>query len=417
MLARLLAAASLALAGSAAVAQGPFVRLVEEDQGLVSRLEVAVKSYEPIDHDGPRVTIASAVHIGNADYYATLQRMLDAHDVVLFEGVGGGGRLDPRWDAEVSDQTRAEITTRRAELLADLARRTGAMSLPTLLEMVGDEKRAIIEPLLVDAWQNPFVMSWVTSEEHGRVRYIASLGADGAVGGEGEAADIIVSPRYLNPPARSGIEMSGVQQRLAAALGLRFQLTEMDSTGANWRNSDITPSTMRASMRDRDAEGEFEAFFDIMSGEGFSGALATGAVRFLGASKTLREIFKAMLVETLPRADEMLTKDNPLMGDLMEVILHQRNEIVLRDLAEVIAEEPEVRSLALIYGAGHLADIEKGLMQDMGYRHVATVWVGAMESDLRTLGLGPSEAKIIRDGMKASIEVQIQQLNRMKRRN
>lgn len=417
MLARLLALASLALAGSAAIAQGPFLRLVEEDNGLLSRLEVAVKAYEPVGHDGPRVTIASAVHIGNGDYYAQLQRILDAHDVVLFEGVGGGGRLDPRWDAEVSDQTRAEITKRRAELLADLARRTGALSLPSLLEMIGDDKLAIVEPLLVDAWQNPFAMSSVTDDEHGRVGYIASYGADGAPGGEGAAADIIVSPRYLAPPARSGIEMSGVQQKLAAALGLRFQLTEMDSTGANWRNSDITPSTMRDSMRDRDAEGEFEAFFDIMSGEGFSGAIAGGAVRFLGASRTLREIFKAMLVETLPRSDEMLTKDNPLMGDLMEVILHQRNLIVLRDLAEVIADEPEVRSLALIYGAGHLADIEKGLMQDMGYRHVGTVWVNAMESDLSTLGLSSSEAKIIRDGMKASIEVQIQQMGRMKRRN
>lgn len=416
MLARVLACASIATLTASVAAEGPFMRLIEEQDGLLSRLEMAVKAYEPLDGDGPRVTIAAAVHIGKGDYYAQLQRILDAHDVVLFEGVGGGGRLDPRWDAEIDDQLRSEVTQRRAELLADLAGESDAESLDGLLDSMDEDTKLLVEPLLVDGWQRPFIVSAVESDEHGTVSYIASLGADGTPGGVGSDADVVVSPGYLGRPARSGIEMSGVQQKLARALNLRFQLTEMDSTGGNWRNSDITPATMRSSMRDRDAEGDFEAFFDIMSGEGISGALAGGAVRLIGFSNTLREVFKAMLVETLPRSEELLTKNNPIMGDLMEVILDQRNEIVLRDLEDVIEFEPEVRALALIYGAGHLAEIERGLMEDLGYRHVSTIWINAMDSDLSTLGLGPAEAKIIRNGMRASIELQIEQLGRMQRR-
>lgn len=401
---------------------GEFVRLVEEQDGLVSRLEMAVKAYEPVGHDGPRVTIAAAVHIGKGEYYAELQRLLDAHDVVLFEGVGGGGRLDPRWDADPTDQTRAEITQRRAEFLAELASEHDAGSMDELINSLDASTLPLVEPMLVDGWRRPFIVSAVDAGDldngnvnAGEVAYIASLGADGTLGGEGVDADIFASPNYLPRARRSGLEMSGVQQKLAESLDLNFQLTEMDSTGSNWRNSDITPATMRSTMRDRDAEGDFETFFDIMSGEGISGRLAGGAVRLIGFSSTLREVFKAMLVETLPRSEELLSKNNPIMGNLMEVILDQRNDIVMRDLEEVITNEPEVRTLALIYGAGHLADIERRLMADLGYRHVSTVWVNAMDSDLSTLGLGPAEAKVIRNGMRASIELQIEQLGRMER--
>ena len=64
-----------------------FIRVVEEDDGGVVRLEIAIREYGPIAGEGPVVSLAGAVHIADAVFYERLQSYLDALDVVLFEGV------------------------------------------------------------------------------------------------------------------------------------------------------------------------------------------------------------------------------------------------------------------------------------------------------------------------------------------
>lgn len=65
-----------------------WTRLSKPDAST-SRLDIAVRLYQPTEGDGPTIALVGAIHIGDPGYYTALQGILDGHDLVLFEGVGG----------------------------------------------------------------------------------------------------------------------------------------------------------------------------------------------------------------------------------------------------------------------------------------------------------------------------------------
>ncbi|MFO0983844.1 MAG: hypothetical protein U1E76_19310 [Planctomycetota bacterium] len=71
--------------GAGAAPPPSFVRSNVTDGG--GSLDIGVAGYEQAD-TGRRVYLAGAVHVGHAEYYAALQSILDAMDLVLWEGVG-----------------------------------------------------------------------------------------------------------------------------------------------------------------------------------------------------------------------------------------------------------------------------------------------------------------------------------------
>lgn len=74
-----------------------------------SRLEVLSRTFK--SEDGTHtVTLAGAVHIADLFFYRQAQRVLDGHDVVLYEGVGGESRGD------YSTQALPGAEERKAEL-------------------------------------------------------------------------------------------------------------------------------------------------------------------------------------------------------------------------------------------------------------------------------------------------------------
>ncbi|RME73209.1 MAG: hypothetical protein D6776_07450 [Planctomycetota bacterium] len=74
--------------------EGGYIRLARYSEHW-ARLEVAsVTLVQP--STGKQVTLAGAVHIADPAYYRSLQRRLDEHDLVLFEGVGADSSEDLR---------------------------------------------------------------------------------------------------------------------------------------------------------------------------------------------------------------------------------------------------------------------------------------------------------------------------------
>ena len=65
-----------------------YVRIDNTDSNLV-QLQIAVRKFLPARHKGPTIWLAGVSHIGESNYYAALQRHLDAQRLVLFEGVSG----------------------------------------------------------------------------------------------------------------------------------------------------------------------------------------------------------------------------------------------------------------------------------------------------------------------------------------
>ena len=119
-----------------------------------------------------------------------------------------------------------------------------------------------------------------------------------------------------------------------------------------------------------------------------------------------------MLIDTMARADELMAIQPGAMAQLMAVILDDRNEVVLKDVRGVIENEPQVQTLAVIYGAGHLTALERSLIDDFGYEPAGTVWVPAMRADLGVLGVSPSRARMLREMVRSSIDAQLRRAKR-----
>jgi hypothetical protein len=65
----------------------PYLRIAYPDDDTVE-LQIASRRFTPARGKGPAVWLVGASHIGESNYYASLQQQLDAHTLVLYEGVG-----------------------------------------------------------------------------------------------------------------------------------------------------------------------------------------------------------------------------------------------------------------------------------------------------------------------------------------
>jgi hypothetical protein len=222
---------------------------------------------------------------------------------------------------------------------------------------------------------------------------------------------------------RRGGEYS-LQADLAKALGLTFQLDQINYHRPHFRNSDLTleeltrllsPATNAVSAPDGvPAEGamEFGALVQAMTGEGLMGGLARLGVGILGASTRLQAATKVAMIELLGQLPNDLTQIAglpPGMQKLMQILVEERNEAVVRDVRKALAQRPPLRSVAVFYGAGHMADLEQRLCRALGYRPANERWLTAFD-------VNPQEAGISQFELDFTTRLVRQQLQGLQRR-
>ena len=184
--------------------------------------------------------------------------------------------------------------------------------------------------------------------------------------------------------------------KFATALGLVCQSDAMDESKASWRNSDLSLDELRALAKQSGAE--LSTLLSFLDGSSAMGRLASVLLDQMAKSPKMAAYVRYGIVSsernsssTSERAVETalgdgLVKDPALLADL---VLHARNAEVLKDLRELMAAEPGVRSIAIFYGAAHMVDFERRLTREMGYRPAGTVWVPAMRADPKDAGFTP----------------------------
>jgi hypothetical protein len=99
------------------------------------------------------------------------------------------------------------------------------------------------------------------------------------------------------------------------------------------------------------------------------------------------------------------------VGAMMDVIIKDRNQVVMDDLARAI-KEPGIRTVAIIYGAGHLPDMEKRLADQLGYHETGEKWFTAIDVDLAKTGMSAAEVKQVRELIRTTIKRQIKAAKR-----
>ena len=259
--------------------------------------------------------------------------------------------------------------------------------------------------------KTPGTMIWLAGASHlGESNYYAALqmflDAQPVVLFEGIGA----GSKKLRPESPGD---GGIQNTLASSLGLSFQLNAIDYDRPHFRNSDLTLAGLErlfaggsftnggsggGRRTDRSAE-QFGELLGIMDGSSMLGMLLHAGVKFLGSTPKLRAMTKLILIETLGELKSDIAQMKgapPEIQKLLAVIIQERNKVVIDDLRKEISRAPPPASLAVFYGAGHMADFEKRLGSELGYRPAGEVWLRAMSVNTRQAGLSESELGAMR---------------------
>jgi len=220
-----------------------------------------------------------------------------------------------------------------------------------------------------------------------------------------------------------------LQNELAKALGLTFQLAAIDYKRPNFENCDLTLAQLlalfQASPAPKGKEGkagaassqgkaEFQALLQAMEGAGFWGGLARIGVNLIGSSPRLRAAVKVALAETLgdlPEDLEAAASISPGMARLMQALLSARNEAVLKRIARELRAPRPPKSIAVFYGAGHIPLLSQAICARLGYRPAGDMWRTAFKADPQAAGLSRFEVELLR-GM---IRFQFRQLRQAAR--
>ncbi len=409
----------------------PYVRVVDQDDGTIE-LDVAVRYLVPEEPAKPTVSLVGAVHIADPSFYHAMQSILDVHDVVLFEGVGSHGDHADE-SSPISDDDRAATQTRYRlaflKVLADsLTHASGdaVTSNDDLLDRVDGPVQRFVKHSLVDGWGRAIRFDADANS-------FESLGKDGKPGGDELDADI-TSSEAIESYYDEKPDYAGLQRDLAKALGLVFQLDSIDYSHRHWRNSDMDVDAIRQALGAASGEDEqgtdrsktqsngagslpddasdtlkaADALFNTLSGDSFMAKLSTFFLKMIGSNPGGRALVKIMLAQTLSQADALLLAQPGPIGDLMDVIIKDRNQAVIDDLQRVINDEPDVHTVAIFYGAGHFGDLEKRIEDDLGYHYDSTIWVPAITIDLDEAGISPTQVKMFRKMISHMLTSQMQ---------
>jgi hypothetical protein len=386
----------------------PYQRIIEENDGARVALQMAVREFLPPREGMPPIHMAAAVHIGNPEFYGGLQEFLDGHELVLFEGVKPPGAGDPAMDLEHerTDAQRIKATERRVRFLAMAVERYREENdrYPETREELAaglDGRFAtLVAGATTDAWGGELLY---IRQEKGFD--IVSLGADGAAGGEGAAADIRYGEQKPVGKSGRGSGGGGIQKKLADTLGLVFQLEAMDHDKPNWRNSDLSVDQVQERLER--SGGNADGLLRMLDGSSALSRVLGFVLDMMASSPNQRAMLRMMVIETIGVADRLLEQAPGGAGAMMQVILEDRNQVVIADLEEVLAAGDAPESIAIIYGGGHLPGLERDLVHKLGYRAGETTWRTAMHVDAEEMGLPVEQFRRSRQMISQMVQRQI----------
>lgn len=189
--------------------------------------------------------------------------------------------------------------------------------------------------------------------------------------------ELVGHPEALNSGADRAPSMIGLLQGgMKNALGLAFQLDEIDYSPANFVHADLNQDEFAASMDDRG-----ESFMQLLVR-----AWALGMAEQAGpaAAQANADLIKVLLAD-----DRNLALKRALAGQLAgqidavadlaggegSTLIDVRNEKAIQVLGEELGRGH--RKLAIFYGAGHMDDLADRLRRNFAMRQVDTEWLPA----------------------------------------
>lgn len=398
----------------------PYLRVQEQRDRRVA-LEVAARTFTRADGAGPSITLVGVAHIGEASLYRELQKLLDEHDIVLYESVMPPGARAPQGEG---DEEKSAATQASIDFLASIIEtyRAAHAALPESLDsldaFVGEKDSRLIHfrrNTAIDAWGKPLIYTPLPDDN---TYSLTSLGSDRAPGGESHAADLFAHDPNRPAPVPLPDGGEGLQADLATALGLQFQLVAVDYNRPNWICSDMTMGELQAAFRERGL-----SFGEIGGALAGSSLPARMVKMFLWLMKSLDAFAEGRITDLMKVAMIEVLGDEKLVGQALgqqmgegfkEVLIDDRNQVVMDDLRRIIETHPAEgdaapKSIAIFYGAAHLPDFAERLAEQFNYHPMSNRWFTAMEVDFQKSRLSPAEVRQIRMTLRQAIRQQLRQ--------
>jgi hypothetical protein len=172
-----------------------------------------------------------------------------------------------------------------------------------------------------------------------------------------------------------------LQARLAEVLGLQWQREGIDYARPGWYPSDMAIDELGRAVEARG--GDLGAIEEVLAGSGLRGLGVRLLLAVLRGADALtdgaaRQAFKRALVEALAREDDGHRRGaDPVEEATWRAIVEDRNAVVVEDLRALLVARPRLASVAVLYGAGHMRDLEARLAA-LGFRAVRTRWLRAI---------------------------------------
>lgn len=388
-----------------------YLRVTEVD-GVVA-LDIAVTRFETELENQPSISLVGVAHIGDADYYKSLQAALDAHDIVLYESVmpAGVGEFRGENDDDRVAHTKAAMAFVWSQALAFQKRehRHPASLEELRSSLAGDDSRhdAWLARATIDGWGRP--MQYKCEQPAGDPCVLFSYGADAAEGGEGPAADIFCFDPDVAGPAAAYAELADdqLQAQLAAALDLEFQLDAINYDRTNWICSDMTMDELERAFTKRGLD--FGPIGSTLAGSSLPGRIVKGLLKVVALLDSMTEgaitdTFKVCLIEMLGNEQIMEQAMTQFGEGFGEVIIGERNQIVMDDLKELLCgADADTETIAIFYGAGHLPDFEQRL-RELGYAPAETQWLRAIAVDVRNSSMPEDQLRQMRMMIRRSMQ-------------
>jgi len=404
-----LAAAALCAGGVRAdEADGPaassFMRSRSADG--VTAFDTATRVYRRLDGTGPVVSLVGVVHIGDRGYYEELVGILDRSDIVLYESVLPRGAFGTRGRNDGERQRRTQDALLFLRSLAEGFERANgrvAASLDELRAFTVSRDTRLARPFdlaCVDGWGRRIGYSAA-----GGSYAFVSLGADGAAGGSDAALDLVL-PRLSKAdgepkPERGGKKTDGkksdgkktdgkksdgkkdeqrdLYKEFADALGVALQVRSIDYDRPGWEPADLPMEELLDRLWRR---GERSATLEMLSKQdGFT----QGLLRFFLSMVSDSPQFKKTVIQALGSAGDTGERRGARGAGLSAVderiIIDERNDAVIDELAHLLAQPEPPASVAIFYGAAHMGDFEETLRERWGLEPAEVVWSAAMSVD------------------------------------
>ncbi|RMF37356.1 MAG: hypothetical protein D6753_17705 [Planctomycetota bacterium] len=178
-----------------------------------------------------------------------------------------------------------------------------------------------------------------------------------------------------DPEERGVSPVSTIQVGMKDALGLTFQLDEIDYQADNFVHADMTPQEFFETMNKR-KEGVLQMMLrSIGSGLAMQGSGKANDLDVLSAlvSQDREKALRRALAEQMEMMDGQMAA---LTGeDGKSTLITERNAKAFQVLAEQL--KAGKKKIGVFYGAGHLKDMHKRLVDEFGLHPVKTEWLDA----------------------------------------